>query len=67
MDSTTNSDLFALVSEELKQGNADFFYHELQENQTGFFFEVVLSYDEENLLTTNLDLSFFSFSNFNEP
>ena len=61
MNEWSDSEQFQIASEQLKDGNADFFYQELEQNHTGFFFEVVLSYDRGNMVASNLDLSFFPF------
>ena len=50
-----------MISQQLQNGDAEFFYQEQLHKKVGYFFEVVLSFDENNMVTTNMDLSFFPF------
>ena len=62
LNSETRPEESEFISMQLVEGQSEFFYHEQTQNNRGFFSEVVLSFDENNLVTSNLDFSFFLFA-----
>ena len=56
----TNKSVFDFLSSKLTNGKVDFFYDLLKNHNTGFIFEIVLSFDmNERLLQTGFDLASF--------
>ena len=52
---------FMNLSQKLATADAEYFHDELLFAKNGYFFEVVLGFDEDCLVNSNLDLSFFPF------
>lgn len=57
----THGSEFDSISQRLMDGDVDFFHDELLVENNGFYFEVQIGFDPANMITTNLDLSFFPF------